>query len=65
MIACRRDAWKEEAHDSLPWKDESQRGLSSQSDAHWNCFEGSVVETSERQGGVHISFSEGIDTILN
>ena len=62
---CLQERCLEREHDNLPWKDESQRGLSSQSDAHWNCFEGSVGETSEREGGVHISFSEGVDTILN
>ena len=34
-------------------------------DEHWNRFKGNVGETSERQGGVHMSFSEHIDTILN
>ena len=36
-----------------------------QSDEHWNRFEGNVGETSERQGGAHVGFSERIDTILN
>ena len=35
-----------------------------QSDGHWNCFKGDVGETSESQGGVHMGFSERIDTIL-
>ena len=36
-----------------------------QSDEHWNRFKGNVGETSERQGGAHMGFSECIDTILN
>jgi len=29
---------------------------------HWNCFKGNVGETSERWGGVHMGFSECLDT---
>ena len=36
-----------------------------QSDEHWNHFKVIVRETSERQGGAHVGFSERIDTILN
>ena len=36
-----------------------------QSDEHWNRFKGNIGETSERQGGTDMSFSECIDTILN
>ena len=32
---------------------------------HWNHFRGNVGETPERWGGVHMGFSERIDTILN
>ena len=35
-----------------------------QSDEHWNRFKGDVGETSERRGGAHMGFIEGIDTIL-
>ena len=38
-IAWRREAWKEEALDDLPRKDE--RGYR-QSDEHWNCLKGNV-----------------------
>ena len=57
-ITWRREAWKEEALDDLPWKDE--RGPSSPSDEHWNCFKGNVRETAERRGGAHMAFSESI-----
>ena len=36
-----------------------------QSDEHRNRFNGNIGETSERQGGVHMGFSERIGTILN
>ena len=36
-----------------------------QTDKHWNCFKGSVWETSERQGGAHMGFPACIDIILN
>jgi len=36
-----------------------------QADEHWNHFKGNVEETSERQDGAHMGFSECIDTILN
>ena len=36
-----------------------------QSDEHWNSSKGNVVETSERRGGAHMGFSEGINTLLN
>ena len=36
-----------------------------QSDEHWNRFKGNVGETSERQCGTHVGFSERIDTVLN
>ena len=29
------------------------------------CFKGNVGETSERQGGAHMGFSERIDIVLN
>ena len=54
---------KEEVLDDLPWKDEREGHC--QSDVHWNCFKGNTGETSERWGGVHMGFSECIDTILN
>ena len=31
----------------------------------WNRLKGDVCETSQRQGGAHMGFSERIDTILN
>ena len=37
----------------------------SQSDKNWNCFKGNTGETSERQGGVHVGFTERIDIVLN
>ena len=42
-------AWREEALDDLPWKDE--RGPSW--NKHWNCFKGNVGKTSGRRSGVH------------
>ena len=33
--------------------------------ADWNSFKGNIGETSEGWGGVHMGFSEGIDTMLN
>ena len=36
-----------------------------QSDKHWNCFIGDIVETSERLGRVHMGISEHTHTILN
>jgi len=36
-----------------------------QSDKHWTGFKDNVGETSERQGGAHMDFSQHIDTILN
>ena len=36
-----------------------------QSDENWNSFKGDIGETSERLGGMHMGFSERIDTILN
>ena len=60
-IDCRREVWKEEVLDNLPWKDE--RGPSS--DGHWNRFKGNVGETSDRWDGVHMGFSEHINTTLN
>ena len=36
-----------------------------QVDQYWNHFKADVGETSERRGGVHMGFSEHIDTILN
>ena len=36
-----------------------------QSDKHWNCSKGNVVETFERWDGVHVGFSECMDTALN
>ena len=36
-----------------------------QSDQHWNCLNGNIGETPERQGGVHMGLSEHIDAILN
>ena len=59
-IAWRREALKEEALNDLPWQDE--RGLSS---VRRTFFKGNVGETSERQCGAHMGFSERIDTILN
>ena len=32
---------------------------------HWNRFKGNVGETSVRQDGAHMGFSELMDTILN
>ena len=62
-IAWRREAWKEEALDDLPWKDE--RGHR-QSDEHWNCFKGNVGGgTFERRGGAHMGSSARTDTTLN
>ena len=46
-----REAWKEEALDDLPRKDE--RESHRQSDEHWNRFKGDVRETYERRGGAH------------
>ena len=60
-VRLKRDAWKEEALDSLPWKDEG--GPSSIK--HWNRFKGDIGKTSDRQGGAHVGFSEHIYTILN
>ena len=40
--------WKEEVLSDLPRKDYGHH----QSDEHWNCFKGSVGETSERQRGM-------------
>ena len=40
-------------------------GVAIGSDELWNCFKGNIGETSERWGGVHMGFSECIDTILN
>ena len=34
-------------------------------DEHWNCFKDNLGETSERRGGAHMDFSEGMDTTLN
>ena len=53
--------WKEAALSDLPRKDYSHH----QSDEHWNCFKGSIGETSERRGGMRMGFSEHVDTILN
>ena len=36
-----------------------------QSDEHWNRFKDNAGETSEREDGAHMGFSERIDTILN
>ena len=36
-----------------------------ESDKHWNHFKGNIRETSERWDGVHMGFSECIDTFLN
>ena len=44
---------------------ERTRAGQHQSDEHWNHFRGNVGETSERQGGVHMGFSEPTDTTLN
>ena len=52
LIAWRREAWKEEALDDLPWKD--TRDGHRQSDEHWNSFKGNVGETSERRGGAYM-----------
>ena len=51
------EAWK----DNLPWKDKRQLS----SIKHWNCFKGNIGETSEKQGGAHMGFSEHTDTIFN
>ena len=42
-----------------------ERAIVMQSDEHWNCFKVNFGETSERQNGARMGFSEGIDTILN
>ena len=36
-----------------------------QSDEHWNCFKGNFGETSVRQSGAHLGFSELKDTSLS
>ena len=41
---------------------EGAREVHRQSDEHWNRFKGNVGETSERWGGVHMGFSECLDT---
>ena len=51
-IAWRREAWKEEALDDLPSKDE-KRAIVMQSDEHWNRLRGNVGETSERRDRAH------------
>ena len=51
------EAWK----DNLPWKDKRQLS----SIKHWNCFKCNIGETSEKQGGAHMGFSEHTDTIFN
>ena len=40
----------------------SEREGHRQPDEHWNCSKADVAETSERQGGAHMGFSERIDT---
>ena len=52
---------KEEALDDLPWKDE--RTIVNQMNS--GCVKGNIGETSERQAGAYMGFSEHIDTILN
>ena len=59
-ITWRREAWKEEALDNVPRKDEK-----GPSDEHWNCFKCKVGETSDRRGGTHMGFTERRDTILD
>ena len=61
-IAWRREAWKEEALDDLPSKDE--RGPSSIRRI-WHRFKSNVGETSEWWGGAHKGFSGSTNTILN
>ena len=58
-ITWRREAWKEEALDNLPWEGHRQ------SDEHWNRLKDDVGETSQKRGGAHMSFSKRIDTISN
>ena len=53
---------KKEVLDDLPWKDE--RGPLSIRPT-LEPFKGNVGETSDRQGGAYMGFSERIDTILN
>ena len=62
LIAWRREAWKEEALDGLPWKNRERHR---QSDEHFNRFKGNIGETSERRGGAHMGFFESTHTILN
>ena len=62
-IAWRREAWKEEALDDLPWQDERgpssvRRILEPFQRQRWG-------KTSEKRGGAHTGFSERIDTTLN
>ena len=38
--------------------------MQSQSDKHWNRFQGNEGETSERRGGANMGFSERLNAIL-
>ena len=50
---------------SIAWRREARmRKSHHQSDEHWNCFKANISESSERWGGVHMSFPEHKDTIL-
>ena len=39
--------------------------ISVQPDKHWQCFEGNIGKTAERQGGARMGLSERYDVILN
>ena len=57
----KREVEREALDDFLERTREGHR----QSDKHWSHFKGDIAETSERQGGVHMGFSERMDTIFN
>lgn len=56
--------YKGKVFGDLPSKDFKREGRR-QSNQRRNCSKGSSRKTSKRRDGLHVDFSEGIDTDLN